>query len=302
MTTHQPGICFVFNPSANGGKAEKMREEIRDKTKRLWPHRTWMETEPDPQFWVHLAEQAKNFDLMVACGGDGTVHKTGSIAADTGTTLGVIPLGSGNDFAMMNNIPESPADALNLIAANHLTKIDLIRCSGDVNGWCLNTAGIGLDGLANVYTNEFKKTVGRLGYVLGALKAIFKTSACEVVIRADNNEPEKKLLMMITACAGKREGGAFIVAPDADNRDGKLDLLTVSKMNKLKLLIALPQFLFRFPENMKEIRHEQFQKVELHTAIPLHIHIDGELAGTKISDLKFEVHKHALQIISGPIV
>jgi len=293
-------ICFVFNPAANGGKAAQHKEYVQTETERIWPERTWIETGPDTGFWKELAERVNEFELLVACGGDGTVHKAGSIAADSGITLGVIPLGSGNDFAMMNQIPESPKKALSLLSNANRKNIDLIRCNGDVNCWCLNTVGIGLDGLANVFTNEFKQSIGRFAYVLGALKAVMKISACEVIFRTDNSDPFKKEIVMITACVGKREGGAFYVAPEADNRDGKLDLLTVSRINKLKLLIALPQFLIRFPDYMSELHQGKYQKVEIQASEAMNIHVDGELAGKKVQNLSFEIHKHALKIVADP--
>lgn len=289
-------VCFIFNPSANGGKASRDEDRIRHAAAGIWPGSKWLTTQPGEAFWNDLREEAGQYDMMVACGGDGTVHKTGNIAADSGAVLGVIPLGSGNDFAKMNGIPDSPNKALNLLTDGSRRSVDLIRCSGDVNCWCLNSAGVGLDGLANRYTLAFKQKVGRTGYIFGALKAVLKSVPATYKIRLDDGKIESKKLLMLTACIGFREGGRFIVAPQARNDDGLMELLMVQPMNKLSLLLLLPQFLFWFPSYLKKLKRGNCKKLELKCDLPLHIHIDGEYSGQTVNQISYRVHNKALTL------
>lgn len=292
-------VCFIFNPSANGGKASRDEAKIQHAASGIWPGSKWLTTEPGESFWGKLKEEAGQYDMIVACGGDGTVHKTGNIAADSGAVLGVIPLGSGNDFAKMNGIPDSPNRALNLLNSGSRRSIDLIRCSGDINCWCLNSVGVGLDGLANRYTVAFKQKIGRSGYIFGALKAIFNSVPATVEMRIGDEEWISKNLLMLTACIGYREGGRFIVAPQARNDDGFMEILMVRPMNKLSLLLTLPQFLLWFPSYIKKLERISCKNLELTTDIPLHIHVDGEFTGQTVNQLSYTIHEKALTVAAG---
>lgn len=300
MTDHKR-ICFIFNPSANGGKAGTQEKQIRSAVKRIWPAATWLNSRPEDHFWSSLEEKAGTYDLYVACGGDGTVHKTGNIAANSGSSLGVIPLGSGNDFAVMNGIPESVDSALKILRNGQYRNVDLIRCSGDINCWCLNTAGLGLDGLANQYTQALKKKIGSAGYLFGAIKAVLKSKPHVLRIQSDNSESytEKKLLML-TACIGFREGGRFIIAPQARNDDGRMEILMVHPMGKLSLLIALVRFTVRFPKGLKGVEQYESKKLIISCDIPLTIHIDGEYSGLKVKNITLDVYREFLRVISNP--
>lgn len=290
--------CFIFNPSANGGRAARKENNLKSAVMKHWPDAEWIVTMEDNSTWPKLRKEAGQYDLLVACGGDGTVHKTGNLAADAGCTLGVIPLGSGNDFAKMNNIPESAGPALEVLKGNKLKKIDLLHCSGDINCWCLNTFGFGLDGLANYYTNFYKQYIGKSGYLPGAIQAAMISKPKNITLNIDGQGEKTESIIMLTACNGFREGGRFVVAPDAAIDDGKLNLLMVKPMNKLSLLITLPQFINRFPRNHKKIKSIECSTVELKTDEPVYIHVDGEFSGNQVRHIKLLVKKQSLKLIA----
>jgi len=290
--------CFIFNPSANAGRAARKEARLKSAVMEHWPDAEWIVTLEDNSTWAKLRESIGQYDLLVACGGDGTVHKTGNLAADAGCTLGVIPLGSGNDFAKMNAIPESAGPALELLKANKVAGVDLIHCSGDINCWCLNTFGFGLDGLANHYTNFYKQYIGKSAYLPGALQAAMASKPKAFKLKINGNDENTESLIMLTACNGFREGGRFVVAPDAAINDGMLNLLRVKPMNKLSLLITLPQFINRFPRNHKKIQSVECTTVELNTDEDVYIHVDGEFSGKQVRHIKLEVKKQTLKLIS----
>jgi len=289
--------CFIFNPSANGGRAAQKENKLKTAVRKHWQDAEWIITEEDNSTWPALKEKVDQFKLLVACGGDGTVHKTGNLAANAGCKLGVIPLGSGNDFAMMNNIPESADLALKMLKKNQAKEIDLIHCSGDITCWCLNTFGFGLDGLANDYTIFYKQYIGKSGYLPGAIQAAMISKKKTIRLKLDDKDEQIESLIMLTACNGFREGGRFIVAPDALIDDGKMNLLMVKPMNKLSLLITLPKFINRFPRNHKKIVSVECTTMDLKTYEPVSIHVDGEYSGTQVRQIKLEVKKRALKLL-----
>lgn len=289
--------CFIFNPSANGGRAVRQETKLISGLSKYWPDAEWIVTRPDNQTWAKLGSKTDQYDLLVACGGDGTVHKTGNLAAKAGSALGVIPLGSGNDFAKMNNIPESIDSAIELLRNHTIKEIDLILCSGDINCWCLNTIGFGLDGLANYYTNYYKQYISKSGYLPGALQSALKSKPKKLALKMDGNNERIEYLLMLTACNGFREGGRFLVAPDAVIDDGKMNLLKVLPMNKLSLLTALPQFVNRFPVNHKHIETCTCKTLKLSSDEPIALHVDGEYSGVEVKNIRLEVKKRAVRLL-----
>jgi diacylglycerol kinase (ATP) len=243
-----PEICFLFNAHSDSGNSTLIERKLRAQINDLWPNSEFILTQHDAVFWNDLKTELKDVQIIVACGGDGTVHKAGNLAIHLNALLGFVPIGSGNDFAHMLGIPKSIPAALTLIKRQNFRRLDAIKLEGDIQCYCLNTAGIGLDGMANHYTNIYKKKVGKAGYLAGALKAIFKSRAFSCMLSIDGKSRNKNCLM-VTSCNGRREGGSFWVAPEADPNDGLLDLLVVHPMTTPARLLALPAFMLSGSES-----------------------------------------------------
>lgn len=291
-----PDICFLFNSYSNSGKSIRREHVLRQEINRRWPNAKFILTQANNSFWDKLKKELKEVPIIVACGGDGTVHKAGNLAIQIGACLGVIPIGSGNDFAHMLGIPKSIATSLNIITRKNLQYIDVIKLEGDIQCYCLNTTGVGLDGLANHYTNVYKKRIGKAGYLAGAIKAVFKNRSEDYIISIDGVNRTKRC-EMITFCNGQREGGSFWVAPQADPKDGLIDVLVLLPMTKTTLLSALPVFLFSGSERFINRKRLRCKKIDLQCARPNYIHVDGEYSNTKIQHITLSIQKSALQVI-----
>lgn len=292
-----PDICFLFNRHSDSGKSIRRELVLRQQISRRWPNAKFILTQTTHSFWDKLKKELKGVAIIVACGGDGTVHKAGNLAIQIDACLGVVPIGSGNDFAHMLGIPKSIAAALNIITLKNRQYIDVIKLEGDIQCYCLNTTGVGLDGLANHYTNIYKKSIGKAGYLAGAIKAIFKNRSQDYTISIDGvNRTER--CDMITFCNGKREGGSFWVAPQADPKDGLIDVLVLLPMTKIKLLSALPVFLFSGSEKFINRERLRCKKIDLRCAQPAYIHVDGEYSYSKIHRITLSIQSSALQVIA----
>ena len=292
-----PDICFLFNAWSNSGLSLRREQSIRNQVKQRWPEAEFILTEPGNKFWETLAEQLNGVSTIVACGGDGTVHKAGNLAIRLNATLGVIPIGSGNDFAHMLNIPKSLPAALGFLSLPNRRTIDVLKIEGDVECFCLNTAGVGLDGMANHYTNRYKQTIGKAGYLAGSLKAVFINHDARFQITVDGVNHTDSYLM-VTACNGQREGGSFWVAPDARPADGLIDLFMIRPMSTTALLLALPLFLISRSERLIDRERYRCKKIDLRCEEPIHIHIDGEYSDKKIQAVTIEIVESALQVIA----
>jgi diacylglycerol kinase (ATP) len=216
--------------------------------------------------------------------------------AGSNAHLGVLPLGNGNDFAKALGLPGDPLKALELIRNGKRGPLDLIRCRGDSETWCVNTLGIGLDGWANYYASQYQNVRGQAVYVLGILKAVchFRGSNMQLII--DDEKMDKELLM-VTVCNGPEEGGGFKVAPGASNSDGMIDLLTIEKMPVARILWYLPKFLFQPGKKLKGVRRVRCKKVTIESETPVAVHCDGQGLGTDIETISAEIRPGILQVI-----
>lgn len=289
--------CFLFNPYSNSGKTLKKEQELRKHINDRWPNSRFIKTEPGENFWDELPTRLQNAKRIIACGGDGTVHRAGNLAIKLNAELGVIPLGSGNDFAHALQIPIPLKRAIGHLQSSGTRAIDVIKVDGDLECYCLNTAGIGLDGLANLYTNIYKQKIGKAGYIVGALKAVFNRSVIEMCLFVDQQKSIEKLLM-ITACNGNREGGNFTVAPDAEVDDGLIDLLVVRPMNLPTLLAALPIFMSTFSHNQFRIKRLKCKSIQVKCKTPAYVHVDGEHSKYPIQNLSLQIQEAKLRVIA----
>lgn len=290
-------ICFLFNAYSNSGKAKSREQELHNQIEMRWPNAEFIISKPYESFWADLQDRLQGITTIVACGGDGTVHKAGNLALKLGANLGVIPIGSGNDFAHMMKIPRSLIGSLDHLQTSGVRSIDLIKIDGDLQCYCLNTAGVGLDGLANHYTDIYKPKIGKVAYAAGALKAVFKCTEVEMSLSVDSEISEENLLM-ITACNGQREGGNFWVAPNAIADDGLIDLLLVKPMPLPALLIAIPLFMIKSPNKWFNVERRRCKKLEITCSHPVYIHVDGEFSGMPVYHIMFQIKPSALKVIA----
>ncbi len=290
-------VCFIFNPVADRNRSSQYMDWLNNEAQKRWEVFEIDITQKNQDIAGLAREKSESFDVVVACGGDGTINQVVNGIVGTDTTLGVLPIGSGNDFVKTLNLNRTLPECLEIIYNNHLTEIDLIRYEGDCNGWCANTIGIGLDGWANYYARNYKFLRGHAVYVLGALKAAFTFRGSRMDLNIDNVHNNGKYLM-ITVCNGKWEGGNFYIAPDADMTDGLLDLLTINTIPLHNVLTYLPRFRWGPSPNMKGVKSRKCKRLEVTSDIPLAVHSDGEHLSKNVTSLTLSVKKKMLSVLT----
>lgn len=291
-------ICFILNTAADKSRSLKHVKWLRKEAEKRWLQVDIVLTDKDQPIRDLAASKAAEFGLIVACGGDGTVHQVVNGIAGTDTRFAVLPVGTGNDFAKSLNLPKSHTSILDLIHAEKFKDADLIRFEGDASGWCVNTLGIGLDGLANHYSKSYSKLKGYSIYILGALKAACTFRGANFNLVAGGRNLSGNYLMA-TICNGKWEGGTFFIAPDADLFDGKAELVTVKKISIPKILYYMICFKNGPSPWMKALHTEQITSLVFKSDIPVAVHADGEQLGFAIQELKIAVAEGALSVITG---
>ena len=218
---------------------------------------------------------AEGFDLIIAAGGDGTVNEVVNGMAGSPAALGVVPLGTGNDFAMMMGMPMDPLAALARILHGPRLAVDLCRIN---DRFYVSSVGAGFDGeVAYVANRHFRHLRGMIVYILSVFKAVLSYRPRRVRLVIDGVEMEKEITIVAVANSRTYAGG-MLVAPNALADDGIFEICVAEGMGPLKILALLPKFIKGTHVSLKEIAMLRGREVLLESATPLYYHFDGEVA------------------------
>jgi YegS/Rv2252/BmrU family lipid kinase len=321
-TAYSPGapilmstrVTLIMNPAANRGDALRLKEPLTSQVEKTaskgdfvlsWAYTT------RPQHAADLARDAAEAgeDIVVAVGGDGTVHEVvnGLMQANTSKrpSLGIIPVGSGNDFAFNMGLPSKAPEAVRVIFTGKPRTIDvgmIADTNGRVESWN-NSCGVGFSGTVNYWSRNITILRGFILYFVAVLRTIiFQPPNVNVEMNVDENEVVKERITMLSVCNGPREGGGFPVSPNAVMDDGLLTYTVMGDMNRFQILRFLPVVMAA-----NHLKHPRFfrdgtaTRYRVKADAPLDIHIDGEIfaqISQNISEVEFTVVPGALQVIS----
>lgn len=233
----------------------------------------------------HVAEAlADGVDTIIAAGGDGTLSgvATGLAlhAADAAAlpSLGLIPMGTANDFAVAALIPDQPEAALRLIEATRAQAVDLLRIeTADSEHWCANLASGGFGTQVTVETDDgLKKMLGGLAYLITGISRLGRIDPIHARLRGPGFEWQGDFIALGLG-NGRQAGGGQALCPDAVVNDGRIDLTIVPELsgevgNTIATLITEG----RYAALDRVAVREQLPWVEIDVDDPLSLNLDGE--------------------------
>ena len=237
---------------------------------------------------------------IIVAGGDGSVHEAvnGIMQAGANAQLGVIPTGTGNDFAKACSIPldwelATAQLANRLLAGNEPRRIDVGRMN---DRFFANGAGIGFDAKVTRLAQSYRWPIGDLVY----LYAIFRCTVDGIetprvtISAGDLNWSGPVTLVNISN--GAWIGGMFHIAPPASNNDGELNLLIVDPVSRLRITSLIPKLIRGSHMQETEITHVNVKKLSIETSAVMPSHFDGEVGepGTKFD---VEILPGALELL-----
>ena len=298
-------IKLIYNPVANHGRAWPVIPALRPITK-AHGNATWAGT-VYPGHAVELAQEAarEGCDLIIAIGGDGTVHEVVNglmqFPAGNRPTLGVIPIGTGNDFSFSIGTPNDPVTALRRILAGtpHPVDIGKITTPDGRSEYFSNAVGIGFDAIVVIHSRSVPVLQGFAVYLIAVLRTlIFNHHPFTLRMETQEGKEEECALLMLAICNGQREGGGFNLVPDGQSNDGWLDTVALHRVTRAKLLFrTLVPFLKGTHTSLPHVTMNKIQILSIQSDIPLIIHVDGEIYagfGTDVRQLRFEILPGAL--------
>lgn len=242
-----------------------------------------------------IRAEAKSCDLVIVGGGDGTLNAAAPALVETGLPLGVLPLGTANDFARTVSIPADLQKAAEIIAAGNLRDIDL----GDVNGHLFfNVASIGFSAeLAAELTQHAKKRWGVLGYAIVAARILLRSRLFTAHIDHDGTT-EHIHTMQVSVGNGRYYGGGMTVEATATAEDGKLDLYSLEVDHWWRLLALLPALRKGTQGQWDDVRAFQTTEVTIRTRKPRPVNTDGELS--TYTPAHFRIRPKAIRVFAPP--
>lgn len=262
-----------------------------------------------PGHAVQLARKAaaQGSPVIAAAGGDGTVNEVinGLMQAQKenhcSSSLGVIPIGRGNDFAFGMHIPSDMESACRTLAQGHHKKIDIGLVSGGdfPNGrYFGNGIGVGFDAVVGFEAAKLKLLRGFLSYLVAAVKTIFLYYRAPLVrLTLPTQELELKALM-ISVMNGRRMGGSFHMAPDALNDDKLLDICIAPEVSRMRIFGLIGHFMKGTQAGQPEIEILRSDRLSIRaTSGTLPAHADGETLCTAGSELEIELLPNQLDLL-----
>ena len=265
-------MCVIFNPAAGRRRAHQRLQAVQKRWSdcaAFWPTQA-------PGHARELARQAAldGYQTVAAAGGDGTMHEVlnGLLLAQVpGTRLGLIPIGSANDFAFSLDIENSPP--IRRIDVGLLRTADGSRA--EYFGCC---AGLGFNACVTVESRRVRWLQGLLLYGCATLRALVRHFDCQPwEIAFDDQPAETRPTLLFSALNGRREGN-FPMAPHASLDDGWLDFAHAGELTRWQVLKLLPKLARSGPPaDHPQIQLGRCRRVAIRSPQPLVAHVDGEL-------------------------
>ena len=301
-------VKIILNPMADMGNAWRVARDLRSITEQHggvdWSGTVY------PGHAIELAHQAgeQGYDMVIAMGGDGTIHEVinGLMKVPEGKrpVLGVVPVGSGNDFAHGIHASPKPTEALTYALKGEASTVDL-GLMVDEHGrkeYFNNTLGIGFGAVVTIRSHKLPILRGFLMYLTAVIQTIILDhNPMAMQIETDDQKWQQSVIYLVI-CNGPREGGGFLIAPEAKIDDGLFHYAMITNVSRAMMFRIVPEVMKGTHGRFKQVRMGTCKKFTLSADRPLYIHADGEIftgPGTDLRKVSFEILPNALKVVRG---
>ena len=306
-------ISFLVNPTAGQGRPQVSHS--------CWKQLQALEANAGTdQVSVHCCESLAALrqhaalaatdpdNVVVAVGGDGTVHAVANALINQPATLGVLPVGSGNDFASLLQAPpigeHHPPTALldyflkQPIGLADVACVEIDTPAGRQQRYMINGLGIGIEAQVAKTVRRMTRLSGLARYFAGALQALIthRTSALTLAVDGDvvvNDQPT----LLVNVGNGRRAGGGFLFHPEAKVDDGQLDLCWVPDIPRWQQAVILPTVLWGGHHRFRSVHQARARCVRVSANAPMGLHIDGEWISGQASEIRIALCAHRLRVV-----
>lgn len=275
-------FTFIFNPAADKGRAASKADSIRRSLATLG--NASLET---TRFAGHAADLARaaagNGATLIACGGDGTLNEVVNAVAGQQVKIGVLPVGSANDFLKTFDPSAKEHEArIRGFAGAASRRVDLgkVGFSGGESRYFVNSIGIGFTGRIASTVKATPWLRGELSYAWALVRVLLGYSAVKMHITlqtADGTIELDEPVFAFSVSNGRVEGGKFHISPDADMYDGLLDVCILKAIPKWRLPGYVLKYLKGSQIHDSRVIYCKARSVAVFLAVDEAMHMDGEV-------------------------
>lgn len=301
-------VKIILNPMADMGNAWRIARDLRSITEQHggvdWSGTVY------PGHAIDLAKQAgeQGYDMVIAMGGDGTIHEVINglmkVPEERRPVLGVVPAGSGNDFAHAIGVPTKSDHAL-VHALDHAAFAVDLGVMTDEHGkleYFDNTTGIGFDSVVTIRSHRLPVLRGFLMYLTAVIQTILLNHNAITMQIETEEQTWVQSNLLLTMCNGPREGGGFMMAPEAKIDDGILHYAMIKKVSRPMMFRLIPEVMNGTHGRFQQVTMGSCRRMSVSADRPMYIHCDGEIYsgfGTDVRKVTFEVLPGALKVVRG---
>ncbi len=265
---------LVFNPAAGGGRAAARRAGISAYLEGWEVEVVWHVTE-GPGHAGSIVSGLPDEALVVAVGGDGTVHEVAAACVGTGRVMGVLPVGSGNDYVKALGVGTGLGRALEVIVGGVVRVVD----AGEVNGVRFNNGlGIGFDAEVAAGVAEAPGYLGGFGGYLWSVGRLLWGFEChEARLKFGGEEEIPAETILVAVALGTTYGARFRLAPYSNLEDGMFDVVWSEEVSRAEVLRLIPAVLRGSHLGHPKIHFTRTAEIEVSLEKPAPAHVDGEM-------------------------
>ena len=296
---------LIINPNADLGRAWRWGSDLRSVVEEFggadWTGTVY------PTHATELARQAAEdgYELVISVGGDGTTHEVINglmqVPEERRPRLGIVPVGTGNDFSSNVGMQTEPAKAMRQVFTGEPTFIDIALLeTGSRREYWDNTMGIGFDAKATIHSRNVPVLSGFLVYLWAVVQTIMLNHDPALISFESDQETWQEENLLLVLCNGPREGGGFHIAPEAKVDDGWLDYAAIRNVSRPVMFRLIPEVMKGTHGRFPQVRVNKFKELKITSDRPMVIHTDGEIFagfGTDVRELAVKILPAALEVI-----
>jgi YegS/Rv2252/BmrU family lipid kinase len=279
----------ILNPAAHSDRAKRSRARVE-----ALAHGCTVTASASAAQAEELARNAvqEGFSKVVAAGGDGTIHAVANGLAGSCATLGLLPIGTVNVFAIELGLPiNNLGMCWNIIEAGHTRLVDLPSANGK---YFVQLAGVGLDAQVVKETSAaLKRNFGPLSYLISAAQIAARRPP-RLFIESANTAVNEASFVLIGN--GRRYGGPFPFFKHAALDDGLLDVVAFKQVGYLEIIKYLQDVFFSSDIRLPEVEYFQTERLRITTDQDVPVELDGELVGN--CPVEFVLREHRLRVLA----
>jgi diacylglycerol kinase (ATP) len=289
--------CIIVNPIAG---SIKDLDVLLKKLRLLRPGELHLTHKPgDAETFARKAIRA-GWNYVIAAGGDGTLNEVvNGIASPRRAReicVGVVPLGTGNDFVRSLGLPATLEENIDILRSKQTAPIDLVRVRSDRTRYFVNVSTGGFSGLVNEkLTPKIKRAWGPLAYVRSAAAALPDLHAYRTTIVLDGAERLSIDLYNVIIANGSFVAAGLPIAPNADPGDGWLDLVLIPKRPKREMALLVTEIVLGTHLSSNALIFRRAKEIAVRSRPGMWFNVDGELVGNEPA--LFQVIPRALNFV-----